>query len=343
MCAGGEAPSGSAASLAGAKGVRAGSVYARWVGYWQRRSADFDERLTEVSRLFRDCREAFFETADRYHWEPFPGSGAERAAGDLPSPDPTIDQARGETGHRLITEVAQTFLLTAAGHLGGLASLYQSGEVLFSPPALIRATVENCAHALWVIGDNPEEPSEQRLARAYLEELISAEEAKMNAGRMRDKAHESHVRAATAYDALKMEILERFPDATAADLGSRTLLGQVLPKPEAAVIWMYDVTERMGGTISARVAKGIYGFLSNMTHPTLYPARQRRAWADDVREGHRVAYLRIDLGSQEQEARAALAAFYNALTYVTTYFDWPNDVLDELTDKIERTMPDFFR
>jgi hypothetical protein len=36
---------------------------------------------------------------------------------------------------------------------------------------------------------------------------------------------------------------------------------------------MYDVTERMGGTISGDVAKGIYGFLSNMTHPTLYPAR----------------------------------------------------------------------
>lgn len=74
-----------------------------------------------------------------------------------------------------------------------------------------------------------------------------------------------------------------------------------------------------------------------MTHPTLYPALQRRAWADDVHEGHRVAYLRIDLGSQEQEARAALAAFYNALTYVTT------DVLDDLTGKFEHTMPDFFR
>lgn len=313
------------------------------MGYWQRKSADVDERLVEVSRLFLGCRDAFFDTADRYHWEPFPGSGAAQAAADLPFPDPVGDAQRGETGHRLITEVVQTFLLTASGHMGSLASLYASGEVLFSPPALIRAVAENCAHALWVIGDNPQEPSEHRLARAYLEELLSAEEAKMNSGRMRDKSHESYVRAAAAYDELKREILRRFPSATAADLGSRTLLGQVLPKPEAVVLWMYDVNERTGGTINARVAKGIYGFLSNMTHPTLYPARQLRAWADGVHDEHRVAYLRIDLGSQEQQARAALAAFYNALTYVTTYFDWPDDVLDDLTGKFDDTMPDFFR
>lgn len=80
-----------------------------------------------------------------------------------------------------------------------------------------------------------------------------------------------------------------------------------------------------------------------MTHPTLYPARQRREWVDDVRGGDRVAYLRVDLGSREAEARAALAAFYNALVYVTSYFGWPDTVLDELTGKIEAVLPTFFR
>ena len=175
-----------------------------------------------------------------------------------------------------------------------------------------------------------------------LEEFLSADEAKKNAGRMRDKSHPSHVLAKERYQALRREIFTRFPGTDAEALGSRTLNGQVWLKPEATVAWMYAVTQRLGGTISDRAAQGIYGFLSNMTHPTLYPARQRREWIDDPEAGQRVAYLRVDVGSREDEARAALAAFYNALTYVTDYFGWPNEVLDDLTVKIEETIPTFF-
>jgi hypothetical protein len=129
-------------------GGRAG--YPGRLGYWQQ-SAEVDGRLAEVSQLFPSRRDSFFERADRYHWEPAPDSGAARAAADLPSPDPEGDPRRGETGHRLIAEVVQTFVLTASGHMGSLASLYASGEVLFSPPTLIRAVIENCAHALWAL------------------------------------------------------------------------------------------------------------------------------------------------------------------------------------------------
>ncbi len=34
--------------------------------------------------------------------------------------------------------------------------------------------------------------------------------------------------------------------------------------------------------------------------------------------------------------------FYNALTYTTSYFGWPTDVVDELTAVIEGTIPKFF-
>ncbi len=112
------------------------------MNYWSHSSPAVDARLAELAQLFRDSRDAFFETADLNHWTPHPGSGAARAAVDLPSPDAAIDNPRGETGHRLIAEVIQTYLLTASFHLGALASLYQDGEVLFSPPALIRSTIE---------------------------------------------------------------------------------------------------------------------------------------------------------------------------------------------------------
>lgn len=312
------------------------------MSYWQGTTPEFSARLDELSKVFLVCREAFHETADTYHWTPAPGSPAADDAAKLPSPDPLITEPRGETGHRLTAEVIQTFLLTASGHLGGLASLYAHGEVLFSPPLLIRAVIENCAHAVWVLGDDPDEPTENRLARAYLEEFLSAEEAKKNAGRMLGKTHASYLHAAEAYRRLKTQILVRFPEVSKQTLGEGTLHGQKLPGLEEAVKWMYSLTEAAGGTIDPETASGIYGFLSNMTHPTLYPARQRRGWYDDPEHGHRVAYLHVELGSVEDEARAALAAFYNALTYTTSYFGWPTTVMDALEAKIEATIPTFF-
>ncbi len=194
-----------------------------------------------------------------------------------------------------------------------------------------------------MLGDDPEEPAENRLARGYLEELLSAEEAKKNSGRMRGKTHASYLHAAESYQRVKAEILARFPEASKQTLGEGTLRGQQLPKLEDAVKWMYSLTESAGGTIDQDAASGIYGFLSNMTHPTLYPARQRRGWHDDPEEGHRIAYLHIDLGSVEDEARAALAAFYNALTYTTSYFGWPTTALKVLEEKIDAVIPTFFR
>lgn len=312
------------------------------MGFWQHTPAEVDARLVEIAGLFVACRDAFFNTADRFRWTPERGSGAETAALDLPSPDPAVAEPRGETGHRLIAEVVQTYLLTASGHLGGLASLYASGEVIFPTPALIRSVIENCAHAAWVLGQDPEEPSDDRLARAYLEELLSAEEAKKNAGRMRTKTHPSYVRANAYYQALKSEILERFPEATPESLGARTLNGQALPNLESAVAWMYELTKTFGGSIDGRTGTGIYGLLSNKTHPTLYPARERRVWVENPESGHHEALLRIDIKAAENDARAALAAFYNALNYTTSYFGWPTDVVDELTAVIDGIMPTFF-
>lgn len=314
------------------------------MAYWQHTPEGFADRLGEIADLFVASRNAFFDSADRFHWNPAPESPAAQSAAELPSPDLAVSTPRGETGHRLVAEVVQTYLLTASGHLGGLASLYGSGEVIFPAPALIRSTIENCAHAVWVLGEDTDDSPENRLARAYLEELVSAEEAKKNAGRMRDKAHPSYVSANRYYKALKAEILERFPGTTPASLGGspRTLIGQSLPNLEAAVEWMYELTKIYGGTIDGRTATGIYGYLSNMTHPTLYPARQRREWTSDPATGHPVAHLRVDLGSAENEARAALAAFYNALTYTTSYFGWPTTVVDALTMTIEDSMPTFF-
>jgi hypothetical protein len=311
------------------------------MAYWQHAPLDVYDRLLELAQLFVDCREAFFQTADQFHWEPAPGSGAAKAAVELPSPDPAITDPLGETGHRLIAEVISTYLLTASGHLGGLASLYRSGEVIFPTAPLIRATIENCAHVVWVIGMEYEEPSDHRLARAYLEDLLSAEQAKMNAGRLGPKTGPTYVQANDYYTTLKRQIIGRF-GTDAETLGTWTLNAQTLPSPEKCVGWMYALAEKFGSPIDSRAALGIYGTLSNKTHPTLYPARQMRGWIDDPTPGHRVAYLKLDLGYIERQASAALAAFYNAMNWVTSYFGWSASVMDRLERKIAKKLPTFF-
>lgn len=310
--------------------------------HWQSPSPEFSARLEQLAALFLVCRDSFHEIADAYHWAPAPGSPSAQDAAALPSPDPQIPSPQGETGHRLLAEIVQSFLLTASGHLGGLASLYLSGEITFSPPLLIRAVIENCAHAIWVLGEDGED-AESRLARCYLEERKSAEEAKKNSGYMHGKTASSYEHASDVYKEIQRQTLARFPNTSKEALGKYELHGQKLPRLEDSVTDMYALTEAAGGTITLRQATGIYGFLSNMTHPTLYPARQRRGWYSDPEHGHRVAYLHIEIGSTEQEARAAIAAFYNALTYTTSYFGWPTTIIDTLETKIEAVIPTFFR
>lgn len=311
--------------------------------YWQTVPPAYSARLEELAQALSACRDAFHETADTFHWEPASGSGAAAAAVTLPAPDPAIANPTGETGHRLIAEVIQIFLFGAAAHMGGLASLLRAGEVISSPPLILRAIIENCAHAVWVLGDDPDEPAEDRLARVYLEELRSAEEAKKNSGRLRGKDDPTYKRTETAYKKLKAQILARFPGSTKAELGKGVLRRQQLPGLEDAVKWMYELTESFGGTIDATTASGMYGLLSNLTHPTLYPVREQRRWVEDPATGHHVAQILIRIESVENDVRAALAAFYNALNYVTAYFGWPETALKGLQAKIEAIIPDFFR
>ena len=310
--------------------------------YWQTVPPAYSARLEELARTLTACRDAFHETANDFHWEPAAGSGAARAAATLPSPDPAIATPTTETGHRLIAEALQIFLFTSAAHLGSWAALLRAGGVIASPPLLLRAVIENCAHVVWVVGDDPAEDPEDRLARAYLEELKSAEEAKMNAGRLLGKTDPTHVRTQTAWKKVKADIKAHYPAATSEQLAVFELHGQKLIGLEASVKAMYELTERFGGTVGATVASGMYGLLSNHTHPTLYVVREMRVWTTDPVTGHSVANVTVTIDSVEKDVRAGLAAFYNALNYVTSYFGWPETALRTLEDKIEAVIPDFF-
>ena len=301
--------------------------------------AQVPPRLIELAELFAFCRAVFLETADRYHWSPANRSAAEQDATALPSPDLAIVDRQVETGFRLVAEVVQTFVLAASGHLGGLASLYATGEVHFSPGLLVRAVMENCAHALWVLGEAGDAP-EERLARAYLEELNSAKEAQGTAKLMGGSTSSRYREARAGHRLLRRQIQTRF-GVSAEELDTGQLRGQTLPGLTDSVRWMYDLAAAAGGTIDARAAEGVYGFLSNLTHPTLYPIRQMRVWTHDETAEHAVAHLELDIAFTENLARVALAAFYNTLIYVASYFEWPTELNDGLTARLDEVIPGF--
>ncbi len=300
-------------------------------------------RIQELADLLAACRRAFYDTTGNFHWTPAPQSVAHAVALSLPSPDPLLRGSRPETGHRLITYAVQTHLQTGAGLLGALGVLYQSGEVFAAPGTVVRGALESIARVFWILGDDDDHP-EQRLARAYLEEFLSAEEAKTAAGRMGGKVSAPYVARARMWSELRTEILQRFPGATKDDIDKtegRKLAGEHLVSPSGGVTSMFELLEReAGGTITARMALGMYDFLSNSTHPTLYPSRQRRVWIEHPSHaGEQVALEMIDLSFVRKQVTAPVVAYYNALTYVTSYFGWPPDICDALESHITRVLP----
>jgi hypothetical protein len=99
--------------------------------------------------------------------------------------------AIAESSEQLITWAAQLYLYAAGEHVGGLTTLYGAEEVLLSPLVLARAAIENAAHTIWILG-SPMDSAEDRLARAFLDAIFGAEQAKMQSGRLRGKADEEH-------------------------------------------------------------------------------------------------------------------------------------------------------
>lgn len=306
-------------------------------------SSDGTARLLVLAELLAACRQSFFQTASTYHWTPRTGSAADLVATVLPSPDPLLKAVRPETGHRLITMGVQTHLQTAAGLIGALGALYETGEVFAAPGTVVRGVLESVARVFWILGDGTDHP-EQLLARTYLEEFLSAEGAKKAAARMGGRESQQYINRARMWLELRAEILHRFPGATKVDLAEedgRELAGEHLVSPSGGVASMFKLLERQAGSaITEKMALGMYDFLSNSTHPTLYSSRQRRLWVEHPNHpGEHVALEKVDLGFVRKQAAVAVVTYYSTLKDVTSFFGWPTDICDTLTATIDEALP----
>ena len=280
--------------------------------------SDFASRLDELGELFLACRDVTRALVIDTQWMPAPGSPAAKDVLVLAERDPP-------TGG-VIQAVLYIYVTTASEHLAGLGALYKQREVMYSPGPLLRAVVEHCARALWVLQKDGT-PVEDRLARAFLEALFSAEQAKRTAGHLEGRQSDLY-RLEAARFAGTREIAEQvFGESILDEDGRHRLRGQHLPGLEDCVAWMFSF---LGQPLTESAALGVYDFLSNLSHPTLYPHAQM--WEQPETPG-------LSIDDHERRGASAVAPFYNVLSMMISYNGWPIKRHDELTETLDRLLP----
>jgi hypothetical protein len=278
---------------------------------------EFAKRLDELGDALLACREACRRLVIETQWRPADGSGAAQDVTALSERDPPTPG--------VIPAVLYIYVTTAGEQIGTLGVLYKQHEVMHAGP-LLRAVVEHCARALWVLQQG-ESPVEDRLARAFLETLLSAQEAKKTSGRLEGKESDLYQREAASFRAMRATAKQVFSEPILDDHGQHTIRGQQTPGPQECVAWMFSFLRQ---PLSEDAATGVYDLLSNLSHPTLYPHVQM--WEQPETPG-------LSLDDHERRVRAAVAPFYNVLSMMISYHGWSNTSHDELTRTLDLLMP----
>jgi hypothetical protein len=290
---------------------------------------EFAAKLDEISRAFYACRLAFRSVADETEWRPREGSPAAQDTQRLAAREPPYP-----TGTASLLSLLPYFYLSAASeHLGALGALYREREVLIPPLALVRASVEHSARVLWLL-QLGNEPVEDRLARAYLEMLLSSEEQKKTSGRLLGKESQGYRDSAAAFRRLREEARAVFGDPIADEDGRATLRGQQMPGLEECVAWMFGFVK---SDPPAADLRGIYDYISNSSHPTMYTHIDMWEMADV--DGSEQVVSQVTTEEHATRARIAVVPFYEALSCVMSYNGWPRDRHEELTTVLDELLP----
>ncbi|MFI6997169.1 hypothetical protein [Nocardia sp. NPDC050175] len=294
------------------------------------------ERFGELAEVLSACREAFLRITDDHHWEPAPGSVAAQ--------DITEYTRMGIRDPRIVLMTVCCGLQDGANNCGGMCGLFVTGEAIGTVEQLTRSVLEGCAYAAWTIGDNPPaQDPKGRLARTYIQHRWSTVKAKEDAQRLGGKESAPFLAAAETFKAVRAELDAAFPLTTGKDLDHPiTVSGQTAVGLTAAVQWFMELVGRYGGGgLDRTVTEGLYGFLSNSTHPTLYTILQRLRPV--AHTGHWGSAQEVDIEHFERLTKFAVGTMYNALAWVYHYAGWEFDVDSEFAAVIERVLPDFFR
>ncbi len=283
--------------------------------------AEFAAALDQIAEAYYACRAAYRALVEETQWRPTEGSSAQRDKDAISNLEPA-DLVEPQ----LIPTVTYFYTSSAAEHLGGLGALYRQHEVLFPPAALVRGVVEHCARILSMIQQG-DQPVEDRLARAYLEMLASAEERKKTSGRILGKDSDAFKGAAEEYRELQRRAEALFGSPIRDGDGRFVLRAQRRQSLEDCVIWAL--------TFIKQPAEGVYDYISNITHPTLYPHFEM--WGPG--EGGEPLTSQVTVEEHRTRAAYAIVPFLETLSFLSSYNGWPRDRVDELEAVLGGLLP----
>ncbi len=289
----------------------------------------FADRLTELSVGLYACQAAFRELAEETKWRPASGSAAERDLAVLVAREPP-----NPTGTATLIGGTVYFYLSAASeHLGALGALYAKREVLIPPPALVRCVLEHCARVLWILQQG-DQATEDRLARVYLEVLFSAVEFKKTTGRLNGKESADYQSAVKTLKELRDRAKTIFGDPISDEDGRDTLRGHQMMGLEECVAWMVDFIKQ---ATSAPDQRGIYDYISNVSHPTIYPHAEM--WEVALKDGEKTFASQVTIEDHEKRVALAIVPFCETLSHVMSYNGWPRRVHEQLIGTLEELLP----
>jgi hypothetical protein len=290
----------------------------------------FATRLTEISLAFYGCQLAFRELAEETEWRPGPSSPAEQDRERLQAHEPPYPPEAAT----LIIFLNYFYMSAVSEHFGALGALYEKKQVLIPPPALVRCVLEHCARVLWVLQQG-DQPTEDRLARAYLEVLFSAVERKKTTGRIHGKDSDSYRADVRALKDVRERATAVFGEPIMTDDGQHIIRGQTMLGLEDCVAWMLRFIKQTPGLADHR---GIYDYLSNVSHPTLYPHIEM--WNIDERDGEQTLVSQITIEDHEKRAALAIVPFCETLSHLMSYNGWPRRIHEQLIEALDLLLSD---
>jgi hypothetical protein len=283
-------------------------------------------RLRQLAKAFYGCQLAFLAAIDTSGGPYAPGSPADADAQVFAEPRfPPLARA-------LVRGQSYFYVSAAAEHMRGLGALYDKEEVLIPPPVLVRCVLEYSARVVWLLADDQQ--SEGRLARAYLEQLFSAVERKKTSGRLLGKHSSEHRNDTAELKALRDKASHAFGENVVDDQGQHRIRGERRPGLEDCVA---ALVRRLPADAPAHDHRGVYDYVSNFSHPTVYPHIEM--WRPIEVDGARSFELAITAEDHDRRATLAIASFCEALNHLIGYHGWSREPYDRLRETLALLLP----
>jgi hypothetical protein len=83
--------------------------------------------------------------------------------------------------------------------------------------------------------------------------------------------------------------------------------------------------------------RGIYDYVSNASHPTLYPHIEM--WKIVELDGEKTLASQITLEDHEKLAALAIVPFCETLSYVMSYNGWPRRIHGQIIEALDKLLP----